>query len=289
MDSMRDIRTRTRSVRQSLQMTTAMKLISTSKLRKARRRLEETLPYFEAIRRTIREIILRASLDTGKWFDHRTGKANRRVATLVITADRGLAGGYNNAVIRHVEEHIPLGSVLLPVGFVGKRTFMERDYLILEDFPVSSKEPTIANARDIANFVADLFLSGKVDEFKIVYTHMLSTVKQVVEELALLPLEHKGLESQSIATRKDSPFGCLPDDEVILDLLVPKYLTGVIYGPLVDSFASEQAARMAAMESSSKNAKEMLEDLQLLYNRARQGAITAEVSEIVAGAAALGS
>jgi F-type H+-transporting ATPase subunit gamma len=288
MESMRDIRTRMKSVRQSLQMTTAMKLISTSKLRKARRRLEETLPYFEAIRSTIREIIERASLDTGHWFDRREGKENRRTATLVITADRGLAGGYNNAVIRHVEERIPRGSILLPIGFVGKRTFMDKDYTLLEDFPLSPKEPGVANARDIADFVSDLFLAGKIDEFRVVYTRMISTVKQDVEELDLLPLKPEGLESKSIAQRGVAPFTCVPDEETLLDLLVPKYLKGVIYGALVESFASEQAARMAAMESSSKNAKEMLDHLQLLYNRARQGAITAEVSEIVAGAAALG-
>jgi len=288
MDTMRDIKARSRSVRQSLQMTTAMKLISTSKLRKARRSLEEARPYFEAIRRTLREIVSRDILERGKWFGHREDKETRRIATLVITADRGLAGGYNNAVLRHVEEKIPPGSVLLPVGLVGKRAFMDKDYLLLEDFPASSKEPTVANARDIATYVSDLFLSGKIDEFRVVFTHLVSTVKQVVEEFDLLPLVPERLDRKDIAARTDVPYTCLPTEEALLDLLVPKYLKGVIYGALVESFASEQAARMSAMESSSKNAKEMLDRLQLLYNRARQGAITAEVSEIVAGAAALG-
>jgi F-type H+-transporting ATPase subunit gamma len=286
---MRDIRTRARSVKQSLQMTTAMKLISTSKLRKARRRLEETRPYFEGIRSTITEILKGAPFDRGVWFDRRKGKEARRVATLVITADRGLAGAYNNSVIRHVEESVPSGSILLPIGNVGKRRFIDSDYVLLQDYPSSSKEPSISDAREIATFVSELYLRGTIDEFRVVYTRMVSTVKQVVEEIDLLPLMPEHLEAKAIGSQKSPDFDRLPDDEALLDLLVPKFLKGVVYGALVESFASEQAARMAAMESSSKNAKEMLERLQLLYNRARQGAITAEVSEIVAGAAALGS
>jgi F-type H+-transporting ATPase subunit gamma len=210
------------------------------------------------------------------------------VATLVITADRGLAGGYNNSVIRHVEERVPAGSILLPVGLVGKRAFMDRDYLLLQDFPAAPKEPSIGNARDIATFVADHFLSGAIDEFRVVYTHMVSTVRQEVRELSLLPLVPESFEARMMSRKDVVPYTCVPGEDALLDILVPKYLKGVVYGALVESFTSEQAARMAAMESSSKNAKEMLDRLQLLYNRARQGAITAEVSEIVAGAAALG-
>ena len=285
---MRDIRTRARSVRQSLQMTTAMKLISTSKLRKARRRLEESRPYFDAIRQTLGEILKGLPSDRGVWFDKRRDKEGRRIATLVITADRGLAGAYNSAVIRHVEEDIPKGSILLPIGNVGKRHFMDKEYLLLEDYPTASKEPSVSDARDIAAYVSELYLDGTIDEFRVIYTHLVSTVKQVVQELTLLPLAPENLEKRTLGSRADIDFDRLPDDEALLDLLVPKFLKGVIYGALVESFASEQAARMAAMESSSKNAKDMLDRLQLLYNRARQGAITAEVSEIVAGAAALG-
>lgn len=295
---MRDIRGRIRSVRQSLQVTTAMKLISTSKLRKSRLRLEETKPYFEGIRRVLREIVEGAELEGGPWFDTRRDKAERHVATLVVTADRGLAGGFNNAVIRYVESACPPGSILLPIGSVGKRYFISKDYVLLEDFPATAKEPTTFAARDIANLAAELFLSGRVDEFHVVYTRLISAVKQEVETIKLLPLDAgrikspgKGEELVERLTRRAGPrvtYEAEPSEEALLAYLVSKYLKGVIYGALVESFASEQAARMAAMDAASKNARDMMERLQLLYNRARQAAITAEVSEIVAGAAALG-
>jgi F-type H+-transporting ATPase subunit gamma len=265
-----------------------MKLISTSKLRKARRRLEETRPYFDAIRATLHDIIEQSSIEEGRWFDARKNKAEHVVATLVITSDKGLAGSFNHAVVRFTEERCPPGSILLPVGVTGKRYFMEKDYVLLEDFPANAKEPSVDTARDIAIFATSLFLSGRVDEFRVIYTKMYSAVKQEPEMIKLLPFEHEGFEPTSRFGRVSASYSYLPDEETVFDHLAPKYLKGVIYGALVESFASEQTARMAAMDAASKNAKEMMEHLQLLYNRARQAAITNEVSEIVAGAAALG-
>lgn len=285
---MRDIRVRARSVRQSLQVTTAMKLISTSKLRKARRKLDEARPYFDAVRETLHDIAEHSSTDAFRWFDPRAGKADRKVATLVITSDRGLAGAYNHAVTRFVEANCPPKSVLLPIGSVGKRYFIEKDYVILEDFPVSAKEPTVFEARDIAAFACELFMSGRVDEFRVAYTRMFSSVRQEPEMITLLPLEPDRLKGGRLARRSSMVYDYMPGEEALFDFLAPKYLKGVIYGALVEAFASEQTARMTAMDAASKNAKAMLERLQLLYNRARQAAITREVSEIVAGAAALG-
>ncbi len=285
---MRDIRVRSRSVKQSLQVTTAMKLISTSKLRKARRRLEETRPYFEAIRATLHDIAERSAGEATRWFDTKKDKKVRVCATIVITSGRGLAGGYNHAVTRFVESACPPGSILLPIGTVGKRYFMEKDYVLLEDFPVSAKEPSVQAARDIAAFASALFLSGKVDEFRVVYTRMFSSVKQEPEMISLLPLEAEKLEGGFHARPSSVSYTYMPNEEALFDLLAPKFLKGVIYGALVEAFASEQTARMTAMDAASKNAKAMMERLQLLYNRARQAAITGEVSEIVAGASALG-
>lgn len=289
METMRDVRLRMRSVRQSLQVTQAMKLISTSKLRKARRRLEETRPYFEAIREAMHDIVELGAVGSGTWFDERKGKEGKKTAVLVVSSDRGLAGGYNAQVLRFVEERCPPGSILLPIGSVGKRHFMEKDYVLLEDFPTSPKEPTVYEARDVAAFVAELFLAGRIDAFKVVYTRLESVVRQSPEMLDLLPLAHERLQPGRRARRPAPSFSYLPDEETVFDSLVPKYLKGVVYGALVESFASEQAARMTAMDAASKNAKQMLDRLQLLYNRARQAAITGEVSEIVAGAAALDS
>lgn len=285
---MRDIRNRMKSVRQTLQVTGAMKLISTSKLRKARRRLEETLPYFDAIRDAMRDIISHAEEHGASWFDPRASKPERKVATVVVTADKGLAGGYNHSVIRFVEESCPPRSILMPVGSVGKRYFMEKDYVLLEDFAVSTKEPTVYEAKEIAAFAVEQFSSGRIDEFRVVYTRMYSTVKLEPEALVLLPLDAERIAAGGRRQRAGESYSYEPDEDRVFDVLVPQYLKGAIYGALVQSFASEQAARMAAMDSASKNAEEMLGRLGLVYNRARQAAITSEVSEIVAGAAALG-
>jgi F-type H+-transporting ATPase subunit gamma len=287
METMRDIRNRMKSVRQTLQVTGAMKLISTSKLRKARRRLEDTLPFFNGISEAMRDIIGHSEEHGQKWFDARADKPNRRLATLVVTADKGLAGGYNNSIIRYVEESCPAGSLLLPVGLVGKRHFMEKDYVLVEDFAVSTKEPTVYEAKEIAAFAASQFIEGKIDEFQVVYTKMHSIVRLEPTMQVLLPLDAADLAGGPRSVKDNETYRYEPSEEGLFDALVPQYLKGIVYGALVSAFASEQAARMTAMDAATKNADEMLGRLGLRYNRARQAAITSEVSEIVAGAAAL--
>lgn len=286
METMRDIRNRIKSVRQTLQVTGAMKLISTSKLRKARRRLEDTMPYFQGIADAMADIISHSEQSARKWFDDRPNKKDRKSATVVVTSDKGLAGGYNHNVIRFVEESCPPGSVLLPIGNVGKRYFMEKDYILFEDF-ATSKEPSVYEAKDVAAFAVSQFLSEKIDEFRIVYTDMKSVVQLEPVMDKLLPLDRSSISVSGRAKRDNEEYRYLPDVEGLFDALVPHYLKGIVYGALVDAFASEQAARMTAMDAATKNAEEMLGRLGLRYNRARQAAITSEVSEIVAGAAAL--
>jgi F-type H+-transporting ATPase subunit gamma len=287
METMRDIRNRIKSVRQTLQVTGALKLISTSKLRKARRRLEDTLPYFDGISEAMRDIIGHSEENGQKWFDVRAEKkARRKVATLVITADMGKAGGYNHSIIRYVEESCPAGSLLMPLGNVGKRYFMEKDYVLVEDFARTTKEPTVYEAKEIATFAASEFLQGKIDEFRVVYTKMRSIVLLVPTMQTLLPLDAAAI-AKGGETVDPGLYRYLPSEEGLFDALVPQYLKGVVYGALVSAFASEQAARMTAMDAATKNAEEMLGRLALRYNRARQASITSEVSEIVSGAAAL--
>ncbi len=292
---MRDVRNRIKSVSQTLTVTSAMKLISTAKLRKARRRLDETAPYFDAIRASMDDIAGHSEHAARSWFDRREHKkANRKVATLVITSDRGLAGAYNGAIIKYVEETCLPGSILIPVGAIGKRYFMQRDYVLMEDFAISRKEPTVYEAKNIAGFAVDLFLSGQVDEFRVAYTRMVSAVKLVPGMIVILPLSRDdiaesrapGGASRNVAI-DGGRYSYEPDEETVFSRLVPMYTKGVIYGTLVEAFASEQSARMGAMDSASRNAAEMISRLTLSYNRARQAAITSEVSEIVAGAAAI--
>jgi F-type H+-transporting ATPase subunit gamma len=295
MESMREVRNRIKSVSQTLTVTSAMKLISTAKLRKARRRLDETEPYFDAIRAAMDDIARHSEHAARSWFDRREHKkAGRKVATLVITSDRGLAGAYNGAIIKYVEEICPPGSILIPVGAIGKRHFMQRDYVLMEDFAISRKEPTVYEAKNVAGFAVDLFLSGQVDEFRVAYTRMVSAVKLVPEMIVILPLSRDdiaesrapGAASRNAVT-DSGRYSYEPDEETVFSSLVPMYTKGIIYGALVEAFASEQSARMGAMDSASRNAAEMISRLTLSYNRARQAAITSEVSEIVAGAAAI--
>jgi F-type H+-transporting ATPase subunit gamma len=295
VESMREVRNRIKSVTQTLTVTSAMKLISTAKLRKARRRLDETEPYFDAIRAAMDDIARHSEHAARAWFDRRVHKKDgRKVATLVITSDRGLAGAYNGAIIKYVEEICPPGSILIPVGAIGKRHFMQRNYVLMEDFAISRKEPTVYEAKNVAGFAVDLFLSGQVDEFRVAYTRMVSAVKLVPEMIVILPLsrddiaESRGPGGASRSSVIESGrYSYEPNEETVFSNLVPMYTKGVIYGTLVEAFASEQSARMGAMDSASRNAAEMISKLTLSYNRARQAAITSEVSEIVAGAAAI--
>jgi len=283
MESMRDLRLRMRSVRQSMKLTDAMCMIATSKLRKARKQLEETRPYFESLLDAMKDIS--AHLDTGDspWFDTRKLKSPRQIATIVISSDSGMAGGFNSDIVRFAKTHCPEGSIIMPIGAIAKRRFMEENYVILEDFSSGRKVPTVYEARDIANFIVDRFLSGTIDEFRIVYTRMLSAVKLVPAIEQLLPLSKQDFKEEKIGSR----FYCEPDTTTALEALVPIYIKGLVYNGLVESFASEQSARMTAMDGASQNANKMMGSLSLSYNRARQAAITAEVSEIVAGAAAV--
>ena len=175
----------------------------------------------------------------------------------------------------------------MPIGNVGKRYFIEKDYVLVEDFAVSTKEPTVYEAKEVAAFAASQFLEGKIDEFHVVYTRMHSIVRLEPAMETLLPLEMKNIAGPPRAPVDHETYRYEPSEEGLFDALVPQYLKGIVYGSLVSAFASEQAARMTAMDAATKNADEMLGRLLLQSNGARQAAITSEVSEIVAGAAAL--
>lgn len=293
MANLRDVRSRMRGVSQTLQVTKAMKLISTAKLRKARRTLEDSHPFFDRIRSSMREIVEDAGVVESEYFDHRAKKDGRRSAVVVVTTDRGLAGGYNAAVARHAEEvcaGLP-NPFLIVVGSVGQRYFIRSEYFILENFSFRSKLPEVSDAKEIADFVTSQFLWEVFDEVHIVYTRMHSAVRLVPESVRLLPLDSERLKKRSdrfVTERpRDIGFEYLPSHEAVFDALAPLYVKGVVYGSLVEAYASEQSARMSAMDEASKNAEEMLASLTLAYNRARQAAITQEVTEIVSGAAAL--
>jgi F-type H+-transporting ATPase subunit gamma len=295
MSNLRDVRGRIRGVSQTLQVTKAMKLISTAKLRRARRTLEDTEPYFDRIRASMNEIVGAAGAVGSEFFDHREKNKERRSAVVVVTSDRGLAGGYNAAVARFAEQvcsGLP-NAFLIVVGSVGQRYFVNSPYPVIENFTFRSKLPEVSDAKEIADFVVSQFLWEVFDEVHVVYTRMRSMVKLVPEAQRLLPLDAAGLATPGSLLRafdrRDTDFEYIPSPEAVFDALAPLYVKGIVYGALVEAYASEQSARMAAMDEASKNAEDMLGSLRLAYNRARQSAITQEVSEIVSGAAALGN
>ena len=292
MANLRDVRIRMKAIAQTLQVTKAMKLISTAKLRKSRRTLEDSHTFFEKIRKSMTQIVAHAEVASSEYFDLREKNEIRRSGVIVITTDRGLAGGYNANVARYTETlcaGLPSPFLML-VGAIGQRYFDRSPYPVLENFSFNSKLPQVHDAKEISDFIISQFSWGMFDEIYIVYTRMRNSISLVPESIRLLPLDSAKLHG------KDSPFvgenrkvvnyEYLPSAEGVFNALVPLYIKGVVYGALVEAYAAEQSGRITAMDEASKNAETMLWDLRLAYNRARQAMITQEVSEIVAGAEA---
>jgi F-type H+-transporting ATPase subunit gamma len=293
MANLRDVRLRMRAIRQTLQVTKAMNLISTAKLRKGRRILEDTEPYFNRIQKSMFDILSGVGEVRSNFFRFRH-EDRLRTAVVVVTSDKGLAGGYNANIYRQVNELCAgiKNPILILIGSIGYRYFIHSPYLILENFSFRAQMPTVENAGEIANYIISQYLWGMFDSVYIVYTHMYSTIKLLPIQRQILPLdaekmqaELSGIEGQA---RAELHFEFLPSVETVFDALVPLYIKGIVYGSLVEAYVSEQSARMAAMDEASRSAEEMLADLQINYNRVRQAGITQEVSEIISGSSALG-
>jgi F-type H+-transporting ATPase subunit gamma len=302
--NLRDVRLRMRAIEQTLQVTSAMNLISTSKLRKGRRVLEDTEPFFLRIQKAMLDIYGGAGRVESRFLGRngteslRPEREHRRTAILAVTSDKGLAGGYNANIFREVtglcesiaaEKSSP---VLILIGAIGYRYFIHSPCLILENFSFQSKLPQMDDAREIADFIISQYLWGMFDEVHIVYTHMYSPVKLLPVRRQIIPLDARKMQEELSASggdkRVELQFEYVPSKEEVFDALVPLYIKGIIYGCLVEAYASEQSARMTAMDEASKSADEILEGLRLSYNRARQAGITQGVTEIVSGSAALG-
>jgi F-type H+-transporting ATPase subunit gamma len=292
MANLRDVRLRMRAIRQTLQVTKAMNLISTAKLRKGRRILEDTEPFFTRIQKSMFDILAGAGNVKSDFFG-RSGRDAPHTAIVAVTSDKGLAGGYNANICRHVSSLCARvqNPLLILIGSIGYRYFIHSPYLILENFSFRSRLPAVEDAKEIADYIISQYLWGVFDEVHIVYTHMYSTIKLLPSERQILPLRTETMEKelarfdsrQRVALR----FEYLPSEEAVFDALVPLYIKGIIYGSLVEAYVSEQSARMAAMDEASKSAEEMLAVLRINYNRARQAGITQEMSEISGGSAAL--
>lgn len=294
MASMRDIQRRKSSVASIGQITKAMKLVSTVKLQKTRARAEQAKPYFEKMYETVTSILSRSGS-----VNHRLlkGHGQGRRGIIVITSNRGLAGGYNSNVTKLVTESgFEKSDVeLLTIGRKGKDFLEKRGYEVAHDYSDVINNPLFSDAKEISELALQRYTSGEIREIYIAYTAFKNTVVHEPKLLKLLPLEvseediaKKRAQQQEEKNSADKiPMNYEPEEDEALDIIIPKYLTSIIFGAMVESVASENGARMQAMDAATCNAEEMIDKLSLQYNRARQGSITQELTEIIAGAEAI--
>lgn len=291
MASIKEIRTHIKSVEQTLKITNAMYLISSSNLRKARKQLTDVEPYFQKIEATISDILHHSPEINHIFFDKRPGilPQDRKVGYIVVTGDKGLAGAYNHNILKLAEQKMIQNphTSLFVVGQVGRSYFQEHGVPIDVEFLYTAQNPTVARARDIAELMMDLYLKGQLDEVYMIFTKMVNSFQMEPTIHKLLPLDpdvFPEYEKNRDTYNRDVVY--VPSVKAVMDRLAPGYVKGDIFGALVESYCSEQNARMTAMKSSSDNARTMLQNLNLSYNRARQAAITQEITEVVGGAQA---
>lgn len=286
---MRDIKRRIKSVNNTKQITKAMELVSSAKLRRARTKLDKTRPFFNTVKDTIKEILKDAGNIQSKYFEG--SREIKKTCYIVVTADRGLCGGYNSNIFKQaiVSMSDKKEVSIIVIGQKGRDFFKKRGYDLDGEYLNILEGVTFKDAKKISSLIMQLYEQEMVDEVYMVYTSFLSTISQRAETIRLLPFAPiKEDEKEDIQNNKDFEYiSYEPSAEGLFNYLVPKYVESLIFGGLVESSASEQGARRVAMENATDNAEEMIDKLTLNYNRARQAAITQEIAEIVGGAEAL--
>ncbi len=293
MASITEIRGRMRSIEQTLKITNAMYLISSAKVKKARKQLSEVEPYFDRLARTILDIFRHSPELQHRFIEgHHKSREDRKTGFVVITGDKGLAGAYNHNVLKLAESYLERkkDSTLFLIGQMGRHYFEKKNIPIDGEFMYTAQDPTITRAREISNTLLNLYEDGALDEIYLVFTRSYSAMRMEPEIIKLLPLDRAMLSAHRGLSEADQYRDVVryePSPEAVLDVLVPGVIKGYLFSALVESFCSEQNARMTAMDSASESAREMLKTLSLEFNRARQGAITQEITEIAGGAAGL--
>ena len=292
MASMRDIKRRKESVQSTGQITKAMKLVSSVKLQKAKLGAEVSKPYFDTMYNTVAGMIAKSGQ-----MSHRFLQKSRsdRKAVILITSNRGLAGGYNSNVVKLItkdERFSTENTVIYAVGSKGRDSMARVGYEVAKDYSEAMNEPIYSDATLIGKEVLSRFVKGEIGEIYLAYTIFKNTVVQIPTLTKLLPINAEDIVSEE-EDISESPIDKLtlmnyePEPEEALNAIIPKYINSLIFGGLVESHASENGARMQAMDSATSNAEEMISDLSLKYNRARQASITQELTEIIAGASAI--
>ena len=275
--STKEIKNRIRSMESTKQITKAMEMVASSKLRRAQAQVLNSRPYFEILRDTIDDIVENNHDFSSPYL---TARPVKKVAYIVIAGDRGLAGGYNSNILKLVQQRIDgMDATVLPIGKKAADYFRSHKIPVLSENYTVAANVSIGDCFSAAKQLSRLFLSGAFDEVYVAYTNFVSVLSQTPAVMQLLPLVREERAAEGVAR----DFVYEPDCTEVFEKIVPEYLGGILYGALCESRAAEQAARRTAMDSATSNAEEMIADLSLKYNRARQGAITQEITEIVAG------
>ncbi len=292
MASMRDIKRRKESVQSTGQITKAMKLVSSVKLQKAKVSAEVSKPYFDTMYETVADMIAKSAQMSHPFLQK---SQSEKKAVITITSNRGLAGGYNSNIVKLVSKDERFNkddTIIYAVGTKGRDSLSRQGYDIAGDYSEAINEPLYSDAMEIGKELLSKFTSGEIGEIYLAYTIFKNTVVQIPTMIKLLPIDAEDIVSEQ-EEEPESPLDKItlmnyePEPEEALDAIIPKYVNSLIYGGLVESHASENGARMQAMDSATSNAEDMISDLSLKYNRARQASITQELTEIIAGASAI--
>ena len=307
MANTKEIQNRIKSIQDTMKITNAMYMMSSMKLRKAKMKLENTEAYFYGLQSEISDMLLHFPDMQHLYFDNRGKDLQEQVKKkgfIVITGDKGMAGAYNHNVLKEAQKMIDEVEEyrLFVVGEIGRHYFSNLGYNIEKEFHFSAGNPSIHRARVMEEYIIDLYKQEQIDEVYIIYTRMVNSMKEQVEIHEILPLKThafikrelldqanlgKGNFDKEAADQVDDWFLIYPSPKRVLEKLVYNYVTGFLYGVLVEGSASEENARMMAMQSATNNAQVMLAELSVEYNRVRQAAITQEITEVIGGAKAL--
>ncbi|WAM34874.1 ATP synthase F1 subunit gamma [Caldicellulosiruptor morganii] len=284
------IKSRIRSVSETKKITRAMYLISASKMKRARDRLDSTRPYFEKIQEFMKDLVVHGIKANHILFEGSYKEGQKRIGVIVISGDKGLCGGYNANVLKNMlnlYEKISKDKDVLffPIGNVGKNFLERHGYKVADNFNYQTQLVSVKVVKLIAQEVIRRYYKGDIHELYIIYTKLISTIKQDVIVKKLLPLDAAEFVTGEVKTNESIKYE--PSLTDVLDVVIYEYLKGIIFGAMMDSYVSELVARMTAMDNATKSADEMIQKLILKLNRERQAVITQEISEIISGAAAL--
>ena len=286
MASMRDIKRRTSSIQSTGQITKAMKLVSTVKLQRSKQAAQNSKDYFDYMYRTVQSMLAKSG-----GIDHPFVKESdcKKKAVIMITGNRGLAGGYNSNIVKLITRgNLPKEDLIIyTLGRKGREAMSRYGYELAEDYSAMIDAPQYVDAMRLSAVLLNAFKAGEIGEIYLAYTYFKNTVVHEPKLIKLLPVEQTEDSMESVNEVKgEAPMNFEPEEEEALDMIIPKYVTSLIYGAMLESVASENGARMQAMDNATTNAEEMIDKLTLQYNRARQGSITQELTEIIAGSQA---